>query len=182
MMTDVSEKVYIRLVQKTDSLPLLQLEQQNKEFFSNYASTRGTKFYTEKHQKKRIKYFRKLASKEEGYLFVIIKKETKQLIGMLMLTEVVRGNLQSAWLGYFLDKAENGKGYMQEAVKQVLLYCFDTLKLHRIEAGVMPTNERSTRVLVNNGFQKEGLARQNVKIAGVWQDHFTFAILATDLK
>lgn len=181
-MPDLNTEIHVRLVKQKDASALLELEKRNRSFFSSYAAERQATFYTLKQQKKRVKNFCKQAKKDEGYFFVVTKSETKQIIGLLMITEVLRGNLQSAWLGYFLDEAQNGRGYMREAVKQVLAYCFERLRLHRIEAGVMPANHRSMRVLENSGFQKEGLARQNVKIEGVWQDHYTFAILDADFN
>lgn len=181
-MPDLNTEIHVRLVKKKDASALLELEKRNHSFFSSYAAERQATFYTLKQQKKRVKAFCKQAKKDDGYFFVVTKSETKQIIGLLMITEVLRGNLQSAWLGYFLDEAQNGRGYMREAVKQVLAYCFERLRLHRIEAGVMPANHRSMRVLENSGFQKEGLARQNVKIEGVWQDHYTFAILDADFN
>lgn len=66
---------------------------------------------------------------------------------------------------------------MTEAVRLTVDFGFKELKLHRIEAGVMPHNIRSMRVLENAGFHKEGIARKNVKINGVWQDHQVLAIL-----
>ncbi|MDF9767149.1 RimJ/RimL family protein N-acetyltransferase [Bacillus velezensis] len=46
-----------------------------------------------------------------------------------------------------------------------------------IEAGVMPHNKASIRVLEKAGFHKEGIARKNVKINGKWEDHQVLAII-----
>jgi ribosomal-protein-alanine N-acetyltransferase len=48
--------------------------------------------------------------------------------------------------GYYLDKEHNGKGYMTEVARLAVKFAFDELKLHRIEAGVMPHNIRSMRL------------------------------------
>lgn len=69
---------------------------------------------------------------------------------------------------------------MTEAVKLIVDFAFHELKLHRIEAGVMPRNLGSMRVLEKAGFHKEGIARKNVKINGVWEDHQVLAILNPD--
>lgn len=79
-----------------------------------------------------------------------------------------------------MDKAYNGRGYTTEAVRLVVDYAFQVLKLHRIEAGVMPRNTRSIRVLEKSGFEKEGLSRKNVLINGKWEDHLHFAIVNPD--
>lgn len=89
----------------------------------------------------------------------------------------MRGSLQSAVIGYFLDHHHNGKGYATEAIKALVDYAFEELHLHRIEAGVMPRNLPSQRVLEKAGFHREGIARKNVNINGIWEDHQVLAIL-----
>ncbi|CAH8715402.1 GNAT family N-acetyltransferase [Paenibacillus melissococcoides] len=69
---------------------------------------------------------------------------------------------------------------MTEAVKLVVRHAFDKLDFHRIEAGVMPHNIGSIKVLLKAGFHKEGIAKQNVKIHGRWEDHQTLAIINED--
>ena len=70
---------------------------------------------------------------------------------------------------------------MTEAVKLVVRYAFEVLSFHRIEAGVMPHNVGSMKVLLKAGFTKEGIARKNVRINGKWEDHQTLAILEEDV-
>lgn len=60
---------------------------------------------------------------------------------------------------------------MTELISWMVTYGFETLHLHRIEASVMPKNERSLRVLEKNGFEREGLAKKYLRINGVWEDH-----------
>ncbi|MET3851852.1 RimJ/RimL family protein N-acetyltransferase [Paenibacillus sp. OAE614] len=66
---------------------------------------------------------------------------------------------------------------MTEAVRLMVDYAFTELKLHRIEAGVMPRNLGSIRVLEKAGFHREGIARSNVLINGKWEDHQVLAII-----
>jgi len=54
------------------------------------------------------------------------------------------------------------------------------LRLHRLEAACVPTNEPSISVLRGSGFQEEGYARRYLRINGEWQDHLQFAILSDD--
>ncbi len=71
----------------------------------------------------------------------------------------------------------NSKDYTTETVKLIVDYAFNELNLHRIEAGVMPHNIASIRVLEKAGFHKEGIALKNVKINGKWEDHQVLAII-----
>ncbi|PAD66479.1 hypothetical protein CHH83_23805 [Bacillus sp. 7586-K] len=117
------------------------------------------------------------AKVDSEYNFGIFKIENDELIGTIGLFRILRGPLQSAIVGYSLDKNNNGKGYATEAVKLIVNYGFTTLKLHRIEAGVMPHNISSIKVLEKAGFEKEGISKKNVKINGRWEDHQTLAII-----
>jgi [ribosomal protein S5]-alanine N-acetyltransferase len=59
----------------------------------------------------------------------------------------------------------------------VIPFVFATLRLHRLEAACIPTNAGSIRLLENNGFVREGYAREYLCINGVWQDHLLYARL-----
>jgi [ribosomal protein S5]-alanine N-acetyltransferase len=123
-----------------------------------------------------------MQERDERYSFGIYLAETDELIRNVTLSEVVRGPLQSCWIGYYLDKNHNGKGYMTEAVRLVVDYAFKELQLHRIEAGVMPHNIASIKVLKKAGFHQEGIAKKSVKINGRWEDHVVLAIVNEELE
>lgn len=92
-------------------------------------------------------------------------------MGDVSLTNIVRGPLQAAYLGYKLDRAVVGQGYMTEAVAAVAHYAFETLRLHRLMANYMPSNEASGRVLQRVGFVVEGHAKDYLHLNGAWRDH-----------
>ena len=169
--------IYLRFFEESDAEELLALEIQNKDFFKKYNTTKKDSFYTLEGQLQRIQRTNKMRENDQYYLFGIYLNETDELIGVTMLSEVGRESFQSCWLGYYLGQVHNGKGYTTEAVRLAVDYAFSELNLHRIEAGVMPHNVRSIRVLEKNGFHKEGIARNNVLINGVWEDHQTLAII-----
>ncbi|MET3698867.1 ribosomal-protein-alanine N-acetyltransferase [Bacillus oleivorans] len=169
--------IYLRFFEESDTEELLALELRNKDFFKKYNTTKKDSFYTLDGQLQRIQRTTEMRENDQFYLFGIFLKETDKLIGVVMLSEVGRGPFQNCWLGYYLDQSHNGKGYMTEAVRIIVDYAFAELNLHRIDAGVMPHNVGSIRLLEKNGFHKEGIAKKNVLINGVWEDHQTMAII-----
>ncbi|MBV7506645.1 GNAT family N-acetyltransferase [Bacillus sp. sid0103] len=171
-----SKNIYIRPFSEEDAVSLLQLQTENRHFFEKFSMERNKDFYTVDTQLQRIQAYQQESSNDQSYSFGIFKNEGG-LIGTINLFQVLRGSLQSAFIGYFLDKKQNGKGYTTEAVKLLVDYAFKELKLHRIEAGVMPHNIGSIRVLEKSGFHQEGLALKNVKINGKWEDHQVLAII-----
>jgi len=60
---------------------------------------------------------------------------------------------------------------MREALASALAYVFGELRLHRVMAAYVPTNERSGRLLKSLGFEVEGYAREYLLLDGVWRDH-----------
>ncbi|HRY06705.1 MAG TPA: GNAT family protein [Hyphomicrobiaceae bacterium] len=103
------------------------------------------------------------------------------LVGGVTLTNVRRGVTQAATLGYWLGAPYVKRGLMHDALSALIPFAFDVLRLHRIEAAVMPANAASLRVLDHLGFSREGLARQYLKIASRWEDHLVFGLLAEDV-
>jgi ribosomal-protein-alanine N-acetyltransferase len=85
-----------------------------------------------------------------------------------------------AEIGYDLSPAFWGHGYMREAVRAMLAHGFGPLGLHRIEALVATENERSAKLLLDLGFQREGLLRDYSRQGGRFYDHLLFARLSTD--
>lgn len=171
------ETVYIRLLKTDDAVNALRLQTDNRDFFEEFSMNRNRDFYTMESQMKRIEKYNENMQKDQEYYFGIFKNDDNTLIGTINLFQVLRGGLQSAFIGYFLDKNHNGKGYTTEAAKLIVEHAFHDLKLHRVEAGVMPHNIASMRVLEKAGFHKEGIAKSNVKINGNWEDHQVLAII-----
>lgn len=130
--------------------------------------------------RRRLKHYQREAREDLGYAFLLFQSETDQLMGGVTLSNVRRGVTQSAMLGYWIGLPYAGRGYMSAAVRATLPHAFETLRLHRIEAAVQPSNGASLGVLRRIGFVEEGLARRYLKINGAWQDHLTFAMLAED--
>lgn len=176
-MKIIGDRLYVKLLDLSDAEALLQLELSNRNFFQQYSALNDDRFYTLEAQQERIRKDLEKQALDQRYLFGIYLHDSDELIGGIMLSNVIRGPLQSCILGYSLDHGHNGKGYMTEAVRLMVSYAFNELKLHRIEAGVMPNNIPSIRVLEKAGFHKEGIAKKNVKINGKWEDHQMLAVL-----
>jgi ribosomal-protein-alanine N-acetyltransferase len=130
--------------------------------------------------RRRLRAYAKDVRDDLGYSFFISDMATDTLVGGITLSNVRRGSAQTAALGYWIGIPFAGQGRMSEAVKTILPFAFRSLRLHRLEAACMPANAPSIRVLERAGFEREGLARNYLKINGHWEDHLLFAALADD--
>ncbi|HEX5586619.1 MAG TPA: GNAT family protein [Acidimicrobiia bacterium] len=96
--------------------------------------------------------------------------------GEVSLGSVLRGPFQSSFIGYWIDEAHAGHGYVPEGVALAIRYGFDTLGLHRMEAAIVPRNAKSRRVAAKLGLRDEGVAEKFLQIRGVWEDHVRYAM------
>ena len=128
----------------------------------------------------RVKRYMRDFREDQAYAFFVFRVSTGRLAGGLTISNVRRGVAQAGSLGYWIGARHARQGLMTAAVKAVVPYAFDTLRLNRLEAACLPVNEPSVRLLRATGFMQEGLARRYLKINGVWQDHLLFATLADD--
>jgi RimJ/RimL family protein N-acetyltransferase len=87
-----------------------------------------------------------------------------------------------AEIGYSLNRAHWGNGYINEALNALLEYAFNTLDLRRIEADVDPRNAASIRTLERLGFQQEGYLRERWHVNGEIQDALFYGLLRSEWK
>jgi [ribosomal protein S5]-alanine N-acetyltransferase len=100
--------------------------------------------------------------------------------GELTLSSIQRGPLQSGFVGYWIDEAMAGNGYVPEAVVTLFQYAFETLHLHRVEINIIPRNANSRRVVEKLGIRLEGVAERYLEIDGAWEDHARFAVTSEE--
>jgi [ribosomal protein S5]-alanine N-acetyltransferase len=96
--------------------------------------------------------------------------------GEINLSIVQRGPFQSAYVGYWIDQAKAGRGYMPEALVVLCRAAFEDLMLHRVQVSIIPRNHASRRVVEKLGLRDEGVALRYLEINGVWEDHIRYAI------
>ncbi|MDA9651121.1 GNAT family N-acetyltransferase [Pelagibacteraceae bacterium] len=131
---------------------------------------------------KRVRMFERLSHNDQAYSFLIYKSDNEDFIGEVNISNVQRGIIQSCTIGYWIAKDCEGKGMMSESLELVKEFIFNELKLHRIEAVCLPYNMPSLKLLLKNGFIKEGTARKLLKINDKWQDHTVLSFILDDFK
>ena len=112
----------------------------------------------------------------------LIRKSDEMLLGAITLDNIRRGPAQAGTTGYWIGEPFARAGYMREAIGAVIHYAFQTLDLSRIEAGCLPENTPSRRLLENCGYKYEGVAQSYLQIAGRWRNHVLYANLRHDRR
>lgn len=107
--------------------------------------------------------------------------EHTRLVGQLSVSGIVEGSARSAAIGYWIDRQYAGRGIVPTAVALACDYCWQVMRLHRIEICIRPENGRSLRVVEKLGFREEGMRPRFLHINGDWRDHRVFALNAEEV-
>lgn len=94
---------------------------------------------------------------------IFAQQADDQLLGIIEIFDM-NPKVNAVTIGYYSAEAHWGKGITTAAVKMLVDFLFEEVRVNRIQAEVMPVNEASKKVLLKNGFVKEGLLRQ----ASLW--------------
>jgi ribosomal-protein-alanine N-acetyltransferase len=113
---------------------------------------------------------------------LVCRHEDDALVGVFDLSQIFRGIMQSAYLGYYALAPHAARGYMREGLQLMLRYAFGALRLHRVESNIQPANKRSIGLARRAGFTREGYSRRYLKIGGRWRDHERWALLVEDWR
>jgi ribosomal-protein-alanine N-acetyltransferase len=168
--------VYIRPLRLEDSAALLDLRVRNRILFQPFEPVQDERHFTLEGQRREIAVCADDAAGDRRYAFGIFRFGDDVLVGRVALSNVSRGAWQNATVGYYVDGRWQGRGYATEAVLLTLAFAFEEAGLHRVQAGVIPGNGASARVLEKAGFRREGHAPRYLEINGAWRDHDLFAI------
>ena len=110
------------------------------------------------------------------FTYVIELREERRVIGTIGLMNFSRAN-RSAEVGYSLSRAYWNRGLMSEALQAMIKYCFEELKLNRIEAQHEVENPASGAVMRHAGMRLEGTLRERIYNKGQFHDMELYSIL-----
>ena len=114
--------------------------------------------------------------RETNAFYLAHRRDDDAIVGFLNISEIIRGKLQSGFLGYGGVAEFAGRGYLTEAMLLLLTEAFTRVRLHRLEANIQPGNLASIALAERCGFRLEGFSPRYLKVGGRWRDHERWAI------
>jgi len=174
----VTERLTIVPLYHIQAKAILNYHLKNRAFLKATYPAPVEGFFTEDYWQRKLWLARQEWDNQKAALFVLKITESplpETIIGTVNFNQIVRGVLQSCFLGYSLDEDYQAQGYMTEALESLIDHIFRDWRLHRIQANYLTSNKSSARVLEKLNFEKEGLAKRYLKIDGRWQDHILTA-------
>ncbi len=184
----LENNLILRETRSTNLTKLIEAIEANKDFF------RTVEFWMaegsiEDHAKLLVEKAEKTRREKTGARFGLwlgnpggTKSGSKSdLIGQFNIFDMDKQN-KKAEVGYWLAENHNGKGYASKALRALIKFGFEELKLHRLEAKTATTNRSSIRLLERTGFQREALLRGAFKIGNRFVDDYLYSLLETDKR
>ncbi len=177
-----TERCYLRLPNLKDFESWVNLRKESEDFLSKWEPERDRNFYSAALFRSRVKWAKKKFNEKKVIHAFIFRREDGLLIGAVTLDNVRRGAAQSGFIGYWLGKPFEKKGYMIEVVKALIFYIFKNFDLSRLEAATLPENQASRSLLEKAGFKYEGVSQSYLQISGRWRNHVMYSLLREDRR
>ena len=106
----------------------------------------------------------------------IVIRENNKHIGNIKIDPINTKHLYAEYGIMMGDKEEWGKGYAKEASKAIVDFCFESLKLRKVNLGVVKENEAAVNLYKKLGFIVEGEFKKHVLVENKPKDIIRMAI------
>jgi ribosomal-protein-alanine N-acetyltransferase len=175
-----TDRLVMRPPQMRDFDQWAKLRRDSQAFLSPWEPEWSRDHLSSRAYRNRVVWAERAIRQGEAYPLFLFRRKDGQIIGGVTLSNIRRQPAQAATLGYWVGEAYAMQGYMTEALKVVRDHAFTALDLSRLEAGCLPENIASRRLLERCGFKYEGIAQAYLQIDGEWRDHVLYAALRAD--
>jgi ribosomal-protein-alanine N-acetyltransferase len=173
-----TDRFELRVAEQSDVARLLAYRRENAAHFEPFEPVRAPDHFTEEYWGRQVETDRReFEAGSAVRLYIFDPGPDGEVLGLVSFSNIIRGALQSCFLGYALAERAQGRGLATEAVRAGIDYMFGEMNLHRLSANYMPHNTPSAGVLKRLGFTVDGYARDYLMIAGRWQDHILTSLL-----
>ena len=123
----------------------------------------------------------KLTTPNQPFHLGLEERTGRKLIGYAAL-RILEQASQQANVSVFVNRKFQRQGFATEALKAMLLFCFDAIGLHRVTAHCESRDAAACRLLEKAGMQREGEFRQDRLRDGEWVNTVWFGALSEDLS
>jgi ribosomal-protein-alanine N-acetyltransferase len=174
----VTDRLIVREASPREARRVHEFLASNRGYHTRWEPSRPHQYFTIARQRVILRRVRR--DPQTILLFLYPRDDRRRVVGSITFSNILRGAFRSCFLGYRLDRGLEGRGLMSEALSAAITYVFQHEQIHRIEANIMPDNERSIRLVRRLGFRHEGTARRYLNIQGRWEDHDHYVLLEED--
>lgn len=169
--------VSIQLLERKDAHSLFYLIASNRSRLEKYfAGTVSKTSSLEKTQEYCERIMEQIEAKSY-FPFLLIDKENSKVIGFIDFKNI-DWSVPKAETGAFIDKAYEGKGFIQTSCKVLFESIAKKYHFKKLFCRVAPENSRSLKAVEAIGFHQEGILRNDYKTSsGELVDVYYFGML-----
>lgn len=176
-----TERLIIKSYEEGDGKPYFSQLQANVDHLKEHADD-ATTIQTEEQAEIRIREYIADWVARTRFVMAIWEKVSHSLLGQMWI-EPKKWDVPSFEIGWFLDKAWEGKGIATEATKGCLTFLFENLNAHKVDVKVRETNTRSFQLAERCGFVKEGLLRDYIRVGdNLWIGLLCYGMLRSEYE
>jgi [ribosomal protein S5]-alanine N-acetyltransferase len=174
-------RVYLRAPSQRDYEAWSSVREASQAFLQPWEPSWASDELSRDAFRRRLRAYGDVVRAGTGAPHFIFRHDDDTLVGGINLNNIQRGIAQYCSVGYWIGQPYARRGYMHDALRTLVAFALNELKLHRVEANCLPANTASLTLLEKTGFSFEGKSRAFLKINGAWEDHLRYAILAGDV-
>ena len=177
-----TERLTLRPPAHGDYRAWATLRQDSAAFLTPWEPTWTADHLTRKAFTNRVYWAQRSIASGSALPLLLIRRSDQALVGAITLDNIRRGPAQAGTTGYWVGAPFARRGYMREALQAVVHHAFTVLDLSRMEAGCLPENAPSRRLLEQCSYKYEGVAQSYLQINGRWRNHVLYANLRHDRR
>ncbi|MEL6841299.1 MAG: GNAT family protein [Pseudomonadota bacterium] len=177
-----AERLTLRPPMHSDFRAWTALRQESRDFLVPWEPTWASDHLSRKAFTNRVYWAQRSIANGTAMPLFMFRRTDDALVGAITLDHIKRGPAQSGITGYWIGQPFARQGYMREAIQAVVHHAFTIMDLSRIEAGCLPENTASRRLLEKCGYKYEGVAQSYLQINGRWRNHVLYANLRHDRR
>jgi RimJ/RimL family protein N-acetyltransferase len=157
-----TERLYIRLYQAQDALPLHQLVSKNEKSLEDYfpatvncaKSVQATNEFIQT----------RIQEAQNGISFIagVFEKNTNQLIGQMIVKDI-NWRVPKCEMGYFIDAEKRQNGFATEAFMAMTQFCFKKAGMIKLLLRIEGINLASVALAQKCGFTLSGILRNDFR-------------------
>lgn len=148
----ISEGFQLRDLEVADAFSLSNMISANSDYFQRFMPKTTAQNLTEKDSKLYIEQKGEQHFLKTQFTFGITEISTNRIIGLVILKHIDYERKQAEF-AYCLSKEFGGKGLVSFAVKEVITFAKEILKLEHFIIIAHKTNKPSVGVALNNNFE-----------------------------
>jgi len=167
-ITLTSDRLILRRIYEKDAL----------EIFNGFINQEEFLYYANKEKRTLKEEIDSLKGIDDKYLdptyynWLITLKEESIVIGS------INGHFnkedETILINYALDNRYTNNGYASEALKSVINYLLNEVKIKRIECGCVIKNKASKRVIEKNNMMFQGIIKNYIKLKDGYHDIYLY--------